>query len=680
MTTTTTSPLLRPNRLPQKGVAMPKFDLESIWEAVGFVPHEGQREIFRGWAVHEVTTAVCGTRFGKSELAAHLPLAYIAPCRKKVYEDGRVRYVEHRTTGAIIAPIYKLTSIIMDKLYGLVVKLCRLLGYSTNKPPRTKFYDIDEAIEDAEAIEAEPNVLTVRRVNGVIQTIITPWGNRIDAFTMENPKGLLGVSFDWIITDESGQFQAKEWSNYFEYADRALLDRKGWVYHGTTPKGFNDLYDRFFVPGQPGAHRNGDYISFQMPTSKNTHLDPDWLEKKRKTTPPRLWRMNYLAQFTVLDGQVYEEFSRDTHVRTFEPRPEWQYFLGMDFGFTDPFVCQLWAWTGEVFACIDEVYGPGLTFEQQHRAVVDMVGRHKPPTSAWLHSKDGKWTAWVDPRNPQARAEWIQKGIMTFKSPVRMKGAGRNEIEATAQIVAEFLHPVEGRPYPEPFARVGDNAAPEAPQVFIHERCKETIHSLMSWVKAENHYEGPDHGCFVAGTRITCERGSWKPIEEIRVGEEVWTRQGYRRVVDAAMTDKAAEIWELRDSWGGTLRGTYNHPIFVVGRGFVPLSELSPGDQLKYDDSIDPYGEVVSVHKTGEKSPVYNITVEDAHEYFAEGILVHNCDSLRYALIGARHYALPITRGQERRYDAPQGQKGPKRIPTRLLKTKSGGKLGLGTR
>jgi len=29
---------------------------------------------------------------------------------------------------------------------------------------------------------------------------------------------------------------------------------------------------------------------------------------------------------------------------------------------------------------------------------------------------------------------------------------------------------------------------------------------------------------------------------------------------------------------------------------------------------------------------VYNLTVEGEHEYFANGILTHNCDALRYAL------------------------------------------------
>jgi hypothetical protein len=42
---------------------------------------------------------------------------------------------------------------------------------------------------------------------------------------------------------------------------------------------------------------------------------------------------------------------------------------------------------------------------------------------------------------------------------------------------------------------------------------------------------------------------------------------------------------------------------------------------------------------TNEKSePVYDLTIEDAHEFFANGILVHNSlDALRYAIMGIDH-------------------------------------------
>ena len=35
-----------------------------------------------------------------------------------------------------------------------------------------------------------------------------------------------------------------------------------------------------------------------------------------------------------------------------------------------------------------------------------------------------------------------------------------------------------------------------------------------------------------------------------------------------------------------------------------------------------------TVHINLEEKIVYNITVEDCHEYFANNVLVHNCDAL----------------------------------------------------
>jgi hypothetical protein len=44
---------------------------------------------------------------------------------------------------------------------------------------------------------------------------------------------------------------------------------------------------------------------------------------------------------------------------------------------------------------------------------------------------------------------------------------------------------------------------------------------------------------------------------------------------------------------------------------------------------------VLSVTALPQREPVYNLEVEDTHEFFANGVLVHNClDALRYAIVG----------------------------------------------
>lgn len=42
---------------------------------------------------------------------------------------------------------------------------------------------------------------------------------------------------------------------------------------------------------------------------------------------------------------------------------------------------------------------------------------------------------------------------------------------------------------------------------------------------------------------------------------------------------------------------------------------------------------VVSVCAEAERRTVYNLTVEGCPEYFANGVLVHNCDQLRYMVM-----------------------------------------------
>jgi hypothetical protein len=48
--------------------------------------------------------------------------------------------------------------------------------------------------------------------------------------------------------------------------------------------------------------------------------------------------------------------------------------------------------------------------------------------------------------------------------------------------------------------------------------------------------------------------------------------------------------------------------------------------------------------KTGKKKPVYNLEVEGLHEYYANGILVHNCfDAIKYMCLNLNSLKTPAT-------------------------------------
>jgi hypothetical protein len=97
--------------------------------------------------------------------------------------------------------------------------------------------------------------------------------------------------------------------------------------------------------------------------------------------------------------------------------------------------------------------------------------------------------------------------------------------------------------------------------------------------------------CLTAGTMIETAIGP-VPIEEIRPGDRVWTRQGLRPVVKARMTNPRAAVHQVTFRDGRTLTGTANHPVFVCGKGFVPLSKLHPADVVETWNSSNGAGGV----------------------------------------------------------------------------------------
>ena len=139
-----------------------------------------------------------------------------------------------------------------------------------------------------------------------------------------------------------------------------------------------------------------------------------------------------------------------------------------------------------------------------------------------------------------------------------------------------------------------------------------------------------DDQCFVAGTKIMTDCGE-KPIETIVLGDSVLTRNGYQKVIGCGVTG-IKPVFGLTLNNGFSIKATGNHPIFVEGKGYVALSTITGVDKIctlhQLSLHVPKYVAVSSVHRLIEPEIVYNLSIENNHEYFANGILVHNCDAL----------------------------------------------------
>jgi phage terminase large subunit-like protein len=228
---------------------------------------------------------------------------------------------------------------------------------------------------------------------------------------------------------------------------------------------------------------------------------------------------------------------------------------------------------------------------------------------------------------------------------------------------------------------------------------------------APSQLRGPQHDaawCVLEGELVTTARGEI-PIEQVVVGDLVATRDGWKQVLAATMTNPDAEVLEIHSEAGNVLRCTPNHRVWVNG-DWVLAESIVPSDRvLAWISHTDPQRgsseteaagtvpkasttktgqgacfmsscgsiateggsrltrscttstashspssaisvelttkasvcergsapkpvatstSVSAVFQNGQRGAVYDLTVEGAHEFFAGGILVHNCDEL----------------------------------------------------
>lgn len=148
-----------------------------------------------------------------------------------------------------------------------------------------------------------------------------------------------------------------------------------------------------------------------------------------------------------------------------------------------------------------------------------------------------------------------------------------------------------------------------------------------SYEKSEK-IDGPH--CFTAGTKILTPAGETN-IEALKVGDEVLS---YDHKANAVATVKINKTFkhtnknygELSLSNGTKLLVTAEHRFYSVDKKkYIRADKLSVNEKLMLNkENKTETVTVVSYTKAVGKADVYNINVKPFHNYFANGVLVHN--------------------------------------------------------
>lgn len=381
----------------------------------------------------------------------------------------------------------------------------------------------------------------------------------------ERARGPHGVCWGWI--DEAAQAAERA----YDVFRPTLIKAGGIVICTTTPLGFDWTYDKIekiaFNAVQTktfGKSWACKYWSEENPIFRESPVAMQDIEEARQTMTPEFFAQEYRAERHNAQGLIYDFKMLEAQylgnaeaVRKLIPEwpainPERPVLVGLDGGVNHPF--------GAVKIVLTE---GGLVVVADYLRRMQAMSMQLPA----IQSQFGLTPAmqkitWAANKNEaNMRLEFGLKGISVLPAESKQE-VGIQRVQSwlvTKQLWFAYTAPEtvqQMRAYRNAPAIAADG-----------QKRKEAVYKLND--------ELPD--CFVAGTQIVTSRGPIN-IEHLKTGDLAWTRRGFKPIT--AVGSRVRDTREIRLSNGRIIRGTPTHPIWVDGKGFIPLRTLRYGDIL----------------------------------------------------------------------------------------------------
>lgn len=410
-------------------------------------------------------------------------------------------------------------------------------------------------------------------------------------FNVREVKSTEGIDICWV--EEAQSVSEESWSVLIPTVRKANSE----IWLSFNPLDEDDpTYQRFILHTPPNAavHKVG---------FRENPWFPDVLRQEMEY----LKRVDYEAYLHVWEGEVRRIsdaiiFKDKFVVEPFETPDSVRFYHGADWGFAQDPTALVRCFIKDRRLYVDmEAYGVGVELDETG-ALFDAI-----PTAR-------KWPIKADSARPET-ISYMKRAGFNITAARKWQGSVEDGIAFMKSFEKIVLHPRCKHAIDE-FGH------------YSYKVDKQTNDVLPIIVDANNH-------CIARGTLVSTERGN-VPIEQVCAGDKVYTRDGLRLVTASIKTGDNRAVVEVQTATRRVIC-TPDHKIFVVGRGFVEAGELKAGDELVCLHSAAAFAQepVLRVTPLPYGAEVYDLTVNGEHEFFANGILVHNCiDALRYALDG----------------------------------------------
>lgn len=157
---------------------------------------------------------------------------------------------------------------------------------------------------------------------------------------------------------------------------------------------------------------------------------PQWTLRTQPTlealTGVRRERL-YHGRWVAAEGVVYEEFDRGLHViPRFEIPDSWRRIAAVDFGYTHPFVWQLWAIDGDGRMYLEhEIYRSRRIVSDHADQILQILGDRRVDVTVADHDAEDRATLAAKGIPTTAAAKSVSPGIQAVARRLRKAGDGR---------------------------------------------------------------------------------------------------------------------------------------------------------------------------------------------------------------------------------------------------------------